>query len=156
MLEDALNAYPGTVLLVTHDQYLIRSVADALVEVRDGTVVYHPGVDEQVLAPTGATTAAGRASASPAPAAGGGADGGTRRTNKAESSTECRGAPGPQGPTKELKSTVQRLERQIAKLEASAARWPDNSRTRRSTTTTRRSVSWPQPMRPQNRRWVRC
>ena len=51
VLEEALIAYPGTVLLVTHDRYLIRSVADALVEVRDGRVVYHPGVDEEVLAP---------------------------------------------------------------------------------------------------------
>ena len=29
-------AYPGTVLLVTHDRYLIREVADGLVVVRDG------------------------------------------------------------------------------------------------------------------------
>lgn len=63
VLEEALTAYPGTVLLVTHDRYLIRSVADALVEVRDGTVVYHPGVDEEVLAPSAATLSAGRASA---------------------------------------------------------------------------------------------
>jgi len=122
VLEDALNAYPGTVLLVTHDRYLIRSVADALVEVRNGTVIYHPGVDEQVLAPTGATTSAGRASASPTqPAGAGGADGGARRANKAESrrlSAEERQAR--QRATKDLKNTVQRLERQIAKLEVSA------------------------------------
>ena len=31
MLEDALIAYPGTVLLVTHDRYLIREVADGLI-----------------------------------------------------------------------------------------------------------------------------
>jgi ATP-binding cassette subfamily F protein 3 len=116
VLEEALTAYPGTVLLVTHDRYLIRSVADALVEVRDGMVVYHPGVDEQVLAPSAATAAAGRATVG---TTGGAA--GSRRPNKAESrrlSAEERQAR--QRATKELRSTVQRLERQIAKLEAEA------------------------------------
>ena len=51
ILEDALSTYPGTVLLVTHDRYLIRSVADALIEVRDGTARWHEGVDEQIINP---------------------------------------------------------------------------------------------------------
>jgi ATP-binding cassette subfamily F protein 3 len=51
LLEDALCAYPGTVVLVTHDRHLIRGVADALLEVRDGTARWHEGVDERVLAP---------------------------------------------------------------------------------------------------------
>jgi len=56
MLEDALKVYPGTVLLVTHDRYLIRSVADDLVEVRGGTARFHHGVDERVLTPSGPTS----------------------------------------------------------------------------------------------------
>ena len=56
MLEDALRVYPGTVLLVTHDRYLIRSVADDVVDVRDGTATFHHGVPEEVLNPTGPTT----------------------------------------------------------------------------------------------------
>ena len=51
ILEDALGAYPGTVLLVTHDRHLIRAVADALIEVRHGRAVWHLGADETVLFP---------------------------------------------------------------------------------------------------------
>ncbi|MXZ52574.1 MAG: ABC-F family ATP-binding cassette domain-containing protein [Acidimicrobiaceae bacterium] len=51
ILEDALGAYPGTVLLVTHDRHLIRAVADALIEVRHGRAVWHLGADESVLFP---------------------------------------------------------------------------------------------------------
>ncbi len=51
VLEDALTAYPGTVLLVTHDRHLIRNVADALIEVRDGVATWHDGVPDHVLTP---------------------------------------------------------------------------------------------------------
>lgn len=55
VLEDALTAYPGTVLLVTHDRHLIRNVADALVEVRDGQATWHTGVPDHVLTPPDAS-----------------------------------------------------------------------------------------------------
>ena len=57
VLEDALRAYTGTVLLVTHDRHLIRSVCDALIEVRNGRAVWHEGVPEQVLKPLGTVVA---------------------------------------------------------------------------------------------------
>lgn len=51
VLEDALKAYPGTVVLITHDRHLIRSVADSAVEVRGGRAIWHEGVPDQVLYP---------------------------------------------------------------------------------------------------------
>ena len=70
ILEDALTAYGGTVLLVTHDRHLIRSVCDALIEVRHGRAVWHLGADERVLNPGDAdgSPAAASPSAGSAPA----------------------------------------------------------------------------------------
>ncbi len=54
VLEDALTAYEGTVLLVTHDRHLIRAVADVIVEVLPGRVrVHHMGWEEYVEATGG-------------------------------------------------------------------------------------------------------
>jgi len=58
LLEDALRAYPGTIILVTHDRHLIRGVADALVEVRNGTARWHEGAPDAVLNPAAAAKAA--------------------------------------------------------------------------------------------------
>ncbi len=71
VLEDALAEYPGTVVLITHDRHLIRSVADHLVEVRNGRAVWHTGVPEHVLYPAQADpTAPGRRPAHQGPDSG--------------------------------------------------------------------------------------
>jgi len=43
MLEDALCAYDGAALLVSHDRYFIGRVANRIVEVRDGELILYRG-----------------------------------------------------------------------------------------------------------------
>ena len=42
-LEDALDAYEGTVLIVSHDRYLLERVADQILEVKDGRARLYQG-----------------------------------------------------------------------------------------------------------------
>jgi ATP-binding cassette subfamily F protein 3 len=43
MLEEALKAYEGAALLVSHDRYFIARVANRIVELRDGELVLYRG-----------------------------------------------------------------------------------------------------------------
>jgi ATP-binding cassette subfamily F protein 3 len=66
LLTDALVAYEGTVVLVTHDRELIRATADRICVVGDGTATLHDGDLDSYLARR-AADAAERAPAAAAP-----------------------------------------------------------------------------------------
>ncbi|MFN0091208.1 MAG: ATP-binding cassette domain-containing protein [Acidimicrobiales bacterium] len=128
VLEDALLAYPGTVLLITHDRHLIRSVADALIEVRGGRARWHDGVDEALLSPKGelgtrqaavkakpagtAPTKAGPTKAGPTKAGPARAE---RKRDEAEQRNQRSRA------TRDLRQRLAKVERQWEKAEAEVA-----------------------------------
>jgi ATP-binding cassette subfamily F protein 3 len=118
LLEDALRAYPGTVLLVTHDRHLIRNVAESLVEVRDGRVRLHPGVDEAVLRPGGTGSAPSRptAEARPVEPSSAARSGGPAPRRDAQRAREAR---------KALARTERRWERAEAEVAALQSRLAD-------------------------------
>jgi ATP-binding cassette subfamily F protein 3 len=113
VLEDALGAYPGTVLLVTHDRYLIRTVADAVIEVRNGYARWHEGVDEDLLfGPSAPPPTPAPAVIAPTPAPAPRADKAARKRDEAETRNKKH------RDTRELKKNVERVEKQWEAAEA--------------------------------------
>ena len=49
MLEDALKNFPGTIVLISHDEHLVRSVANRVVDIRDGKLTVYDGDYEYYL-----------------------------------------------------------------------------------------------------------
>ena len=43
MLEEALQNYDGTVIIVSHDRYFISQVANKIVEIREGELITYKG-----------------------------------------------------------------------------------------------------------------
>ena len=132
VLEDALRAYPGTVLLVTHDRHLIRSVCDGLVEVRGGKAQWHEGVSEEVLNPLG-TVAADLGASGGAPkkstdnskgskgqkgSKGSTNNGGGRANKQAKKRSEAEARNASHAKTKDLRKAMQSAERKWEKAEA--------------------------------------
>ena len=122
MLEDALNAFGGTIVLITHDRYLIRSVANAIVEVDGGQATMYPGDFEYYAAKRGVDietrgavegarpTPRGTVAASPKPRESAKAAAARRRQE-----AEARNARS--GRTRELRAALER-----ARADATAAR----------------------------------
>ncbi len=128
LLEDALSVYPGTVILVTHDRHLIRGVADALVEVRDGMAVWNEGVDESILtprgvAPGGSPTSPTKSSAPPmTPATGAKKPQATRRPPKKQERRErARARQTTSRATRDIRRALSRVEKSWEAAEARVA-----------------------------------
>ena len=136
VLTDALQVYPGTVLLVTHDRYLIREVAQAIIEVRNGTARFHLGVDEDVLSggkpqlSTDPTARAAAAKSKQKPTQGGtretAAEKKARKRAEAEARQQANAAPAAGAgrsaqQDRELRKQVAKLEKAVEKAEAEVA-----------------------------------
>jgi len=131
VLEDALTAYPGTVVLVTHDRHVVRTVADAVVDVRDGDAVWFDGTYEELewrrdeaarRVGTPSESARGRAAVGSSPPPGRRGKGRRGGSEKAAGSTGAAGASGPDdGGAKQLRRDLTRIERDLAAAEAQVA-----------------------------------
>ena len=95
-LEDLLDSWPGTMLVVSHDRYLVERVADSVLALfGDGSLTHLPGGIAQYLERRAALPADVPAPAATPAGPGGGADSARRR---------------------ELRKDLQRLERQLDTL----------------------------------------
>ncbi|WDZ86739.1 ABC-F family ATP-binding cassette domain-containing protein [Micromonospora cathayae] len=100
-LEDLLDSWPGTVIVASHDRYLIERVTDVAYGMfGDGRLVHLPGGVDEYLARAAGRTAPARADATPA-------TGPTPAATAGMSAAEARQA----------RKELTRLERQLGKLE---------------------------------------
>ena len=113
VLEDALNAYPGTVVLVTHDRHVIRGVADAIIEVGDRRARWFDGTYEELLwrRPDDTPAGAGEGRSDPPAKT---ADPGDKRREAERRNARYRA-------TRELRSRVERIEAELVAAEAEVA-----------------------------------
>jgi energy-coupling factor transporter ATP-binding protein EcfA2 len=101
-LEDLLDSWPGTMIVASHDRYLIERVTDTVYGMfGDGRLVHLPGgVDEYLARASGSTPSTPIMPTGPAPAASSGMSAADLRTAKKE---------------------LAKLERQLGKLEQKEA-----------------------------------
>jgi len=128
VLEDALTAYPGTVILVTHDRHVVRTVADAIVDVRGGDATWFDGTYEELewrrdeAARVAASAASGGSGASRGRAALGtapppGRRGGRGRRGPDAGAGEGAGGGATSGGGSERAEDQRALKKEIAKVE---------------------------------------
>ncbi|WP_418276056.1 ABC-F family ATP-binding cassette domain-containing protein [Isoptericola jiangsuensis] len=119
-VEDLLDGWPGTLIVVSHDRYLLERVCDrqwALLG--DGALRDLPGGVEQYLELRRAAGGSSAASSTPAPAA---PAGGPAGTTGSAGTTGTTATPAEQ---RAARKTVQRLEKQLGRLAQEEARLHD-------------------------------
>src|SRR4051794_19639880 len=111
-LEDLLDGFPGTVLVVSHDRYFVDRVCDSVVALMgDGTLAALPGGVEESL------TRRAVAEAGTSPSAGRAVDAAAGSTAAAAGSTAAAAGPSA-GEVRAARKEAARLERRLAKLTA--------------------------------------
>jgi len=113
-LEDLLDGWPGSLLVVSHDRYFLERVTDHVIALLgDGKLSYLGGGIDEYLARRARQAGAGRPAghAQPGP--------GARRSAGAGQSADA--GPGPAGAQRAARKELQRLERQIDRLAAREA-----------------------------------
>jgi ABC transport system ATP-binding/permease protein len=117
-LEDLLDSWPGTLIVVSHDRYLIERVCDSTVALLgDGSLAALPGGVEQYLALRRAVVGPALTTSASGPAADDGSinagllNGGQLKAGASKDRVDPRAA----------RKEITRLERQIAKLDAREA-----------------------------------
>jgi ATP-binding cassette subfamily F protein uup len=120
-LEDLLDGWPGSLVLVSHDRYFLERVTDHVVALLgDGSLSFLPGGVEEYLrrrltvagAPAGVGPQPGGAGTS----AGAAASAGGAGTSAAAGPLSGPGAPGGAGAQRSARKEMARLERQINRL----------------------------------------
>ena len=116
VLEDALVAYPGTIVLVTHDRHVVRTVADAIVDVRGGDATWFDGTYEELEWRREQERRAAEAAAQPERGA---RRGGPARSRQAEQAKAQRSAGAKKGASGSSAGEVKELRRELSALEKS-------------------------------------
>jgi ABC transport system ATP-binding/permease protein len=105
-LEDLLDTWPGTLIVASHDRYLVERVCDTVVAMYgDGRVVDLPGGVDDYLA------------ALAPPAAGGPKASGARRPEPTAADRPAKRRESPRGESVRIGRELARLERQLGRLE---------------------------------------
>jgi ATP-binding cassette subfamily F protein 3 len=114
-LEDALDAYDGTIILISHDRALIDAVATHTASLEDERVVLRHGDYNDYLAATSAKAAA------PAPAKGHGKLAPVPRSRAAEPKPKQTKPAASSGPDKRQARRIREIERRIDEIESRQA-----------------------------------